>query len=82
MVIEEGCVFSPEQEHGSGTDRPPERIKSCDGCDYYGGKTHSVKCCNYYLITGIRRPCPMGEGCVVRAELGASRRKAMRVKHR
>ncbi len=38
----------------------------CQGCYYYGGNSDAVKCCSYYLITGIRRPCPAGEGCTVK----------------
>ena len=26
----------------------------------------TMDCCNYYLDTGMRRPCPAGAGCTVR----------------
>ena len=38
----------------------------CRGCFYYGGNSDAVKCCSYFLTTGIRRPCPPGEGCTVK----------------
>lgn len=49
----------------------------CEGCYFFGGRWETSKCCNYYLITGIRRPCPPGRGCTVRAGKGSTRRKAM-----
>ena len=47
---------------------PVERTvdKYCAGCIYRGGQSGYLKCCNYYLITDKRRPCPAGEGCTVR----------------
>ena len=40
----------------------------CDGCDYFGGYNRFSACCNYFLITGKRRPCPTGKECIVRSE--------------
>lgn len=37
--------------------------KSCKGCIYLG---EQVKSCDYFLITGKRRPCPPGEGCTAK----------------
>lgn len=34
------------------------------GCRYLG-KAGGLPCCNYYLTTGIRRPCPAGPKCTV-----------------
>ena len=64
-----------------GTDRQHKenRNNSCRGCFYCGGKTEYVKCCNYYLITGKRRPCEAGDGCTVRLDVTKVRRKAMKV---
>lgn len=52
----------------------------CDGCYYFGGRWEVVKCCNYYLITNQRRPCPPGEGCIVRQGGERESRKAMTIK--
>lgn len=54
----------------------------CEGCFYFGGRWETVKCCNYFLITGQRRPCPAGKGCIVRCDGGRSKRKAMTIKGR
>jgi hypothetical protein len=35
----------------------------CEGCVYYRGDFEINKCCNYYLDTGKRRPCPPGRDC-------------------
>ena len=52
----------------------------CDGCYYFGGRWESVKCCNYFLITGQRRPCPTGKECIVRLDGERPTRKAMTIK--
>lgn len=48
----------------------PVEVRTCDwyckGCIYRGGQSGLIKCCNYYLITNKRRPCPAGDGCTVR----------------
>lgn len=73
--------FALLQRPADGTDLRCKNKKShpCDGCYYFGGKAKAVQCCNYYLITGIRRPCDAGFGCTVRRD-EARRRKAMAVK--
>lgn len=39
----------------------------CTGCVYLGRwQRTGLKCCDYFLITDKRRPCPAGEGCTVR----------------
>jgi len=43
-----------------------KRNDPCRGCFYYGGNNDACRCCSYFLITGIRRPCPAGEGCTVK----------------
>lgn len=43
-----------------------KRNDPCRGCFYYGGNSDAVKSCSYFLTTGIRRPCPPGEGCTVK----------------
>ena len=44
------------------------------------GGPESVKSCNFYLITGIRRPCDAGESCTVRKDGAQSRRKPASIK--
>lgn len=46
--------------------KPKEKTTDsfCEGCIYFD----SYRVCNYYLITDIRRPCPPGKGCTVRAK--------------
>lgn len=52
----------------------------CEGCYYFGGRWEVTKCCNYFLITGERRPCQSGEACIVRKDGERSARRAMTVK--
>ena len=47
----------------------------CDGCWYFIGASDFDRCCCYYLITGIRRPCPPGKGCTVRINMTARKKK-------
>ena len=48
----------------------------CDNCVYSGAITGlSVRCCNYFLATGKRRPCPPGEGCTVKVGREGKRRR-------
>lgn len=35
----------------------------CEGCIYLDD---NIKTCDYYLLTGTRRPCPAGKDCTVR----------------
>lgn len=71
------------QNRSDGTDRRrKERQENpCKGCFYYGGKTEYVKSCNYYLITGNRRPCEAGENCTVRQDGSTDRRNPVRIKN-
>lgn len=43
-----------------------ERMRHCLGCKYMG-VAGTCGCCNYYLETGIRRPCSFGQKCPVKA---------------
>ena len=63
------------QDHAAGLDlrRKVREQHPCKGCYYFGGKQEYVKSCNYYLITGTRRPCDAGAGCTVRKD--GTRRK-------
>lgn len=70
----------PDRTDGTSRRHEVKTEHPCNGCFYYGGKTVVVKCCNYYLITGKRRPCEAGEFCTVRRDSGQTRRKAMTVK--
>ena len=38
----------------------------CQGCLHWRGANEATCCCNYYLDTGVRRPCQFGEGCTVK----------------
>ena len=50
--------------------------KYCDNCVYSSGITGlNMRCCNYYLATGQRRPCPPGKGCTVKVGREVKRRK-------
>lgn len=40
----------------------------CNGCIYLEGCYEQSATCDYYLITGKRRPCEPGKGCTVRLE--------------
>lgn len=71
------------QNHAVGSDLR-HKIKPanpCKGCCYYGGKAETVKCCNYYLITGVRRPCDAGNACTVRKDGTQDKRKPVRLKN-
>jgi hypothetical protein len=74
--------FAHLQNLAGGTDlrREQRRKNPCTGCYYYGGKAETVKCCNYYLITGRRRPCDAGLECTVRKDCTRVGRRAMTVK--
>jgi hypothetical protein len=50
----------------------------CEGCVYYKGDFDVNKCCNYFLDTGIRRPCPPGKDCTVKIERKRYREKKER----
>ena len=47
-------------------DNPKSEKDYCEGCIFYDGVYDSNKCCNYFLDTGMRRPCPPGKGCTVK----------------
>jgi hypothetical protein len=39
----------------------------CHNCIYFGGHGDpNWCCCNYFLLTDKRRPCPPGKGCTVK----------------
>ena len=73
-------AFAPTQKLAGGTGRRHKEKEPCEGCVYYGGCKKAVRCCNYYLITGNRRPCQQGAGCTVRAEGGRAKRKPMKIR--
>lgn len=82
MDSERNIGLHPIPDLADGTDRQrkKKRANPCKGCYYHGGKTENVKCCNYFLITGKRRPCEAGENCTVRCDGSQIRRKAMKIK--
>ena len=48
----------------------------CDNCVYSSLLNGlNTRCCNYFLATGQRRPCPPGEGCTVKVGREVKRRK-------
>lgn len=38
----------------------------CLDCKFFGGPAEFECCCNYFLTTDKRRPCPPGTGCTVK----------------
>lgn len=64
----------PDRTDGTGLQHDKEDKNPCVGCDYHGGYNRYSACCNYYLITGHRRPCPAGAGCTVRSATGNKQR--------
>lgn len=71
------CLQVPAD--GTGRRHKGKAENPCKGCFYCGGKTEYVKSCNYYLITGKRRPCEAGEGCTVKLDSMKARRKPLKV---
>lgn len=53
----------------------------CLNCIYCLGFCDVTWCCNYYLMTDKRRPCPSGKGCTVRVERKRKRTKKWRDKN-
>ena len=48
----------------------------CDDCVYYAKLgCGTMRCCNYFIKTDKRRPCPPGEGCTVKVGRKVNRRK-------
>ena len=48
----------------------------CDDCFYRGVLTGlATPCCNYFLMTNQRRPCPPGPGCTVKVRRKVKRRR-------
>lgn len=72
-------THSPSLADGTDRQHKKKRTNPCKGCYFYGGKTEYVTCCNYFLITGKRRPCEIGENCTVWIDGKQNRRKAMTV---
>lgn len=81
-MAERKSISIPSQGPADGTDRrhKPRKSHPCKGCFFFGGKAESVKCCNYYLITGKRRPCEPGKECTVRQDGSRSGRKSLNIK--
>lgn len=70
----ETAVYMQTHADGSDLRRRAKPQNPCKGCYFFGGKAEAVKCCNYYLITGKRRPCDVGAGCTVRKDGHQSRK--------
>lgn len=71
----EDLILVQNHAAGSSLRHKAKAQNPCEGCYFYGGKARAVKCCNYYLITGKRRPCDVGDDCTVRKD-GKNTRKA------
>lgn len=39
----------------------------CNGCVFKGYANANLYLCEYFLQTGVQRPCPAGTGCTVKA---------------
>ena len=44
----------------------------CVGCIYRRGSRGETSC-DYILMTGVRRPCPAGEGCTAKKTEGSKK---------
>jgi hypothetical protein len=44
--------------------------ENCMDCIYFTGHVEITWCCNYFLMTDHRRPCPPGTGCTVKQSRG------------
>lgn len=78
---ENGSIHFPSPAAGSDQRHREKKPNPCKGCKFYGGWTLEVCCCNYFLITGKRRPCETGAGCTVREDRKQVQRKAMKIKN-
>ena len=64
--MSDGYVESERNGDFSTLGRPERiRMRHCLGCKYMGTAA-AFGCCNYYLTTGIRRPCKFGQKCPVK----------------
>lgn len=54
--------------------------KYCDNC-LYRGKVAGMPCCEFYLRTNRRRPCPAGDGCTVKIGIDVKRKKRKNAKN-
>lgn len=83
-MIERKDGYTSLQDHADGTDQQRRKKveNPCEGCYYWGGMTKYVKSCNYYLITGQRRPCDCGENCTVRRDSSNVRRKSLHIREK
>ena len=70
MVRESGPVANPKI--------PKANNNYCEGCIFFRGDFEINRCCNYYIDTDKRRPCPPGEGCTVKIERKRYREKKER----
>lgn len=78
---EEDLIHLQDRADGTDRRRKGRQVHPCKGCFYHGGKTEYVKSCNYYLITGNRRPCDAGENCTVRRDGSRGRRNPLENKN-
>ena len=62
---------------------PTEKVnvcsKNCVNCRYFQKLYDYCHCCNYFLATGERRPCPAGDGCTVKVTKSEYRKMMSRL---
>lgn len=78
--LTEDSILVQSHAAGSSLQHKAKAQNPCEGCYFFGGKARAVRCCNYYLITGNRRPCDGGEECTVRKDGSRPGRKPVTLK--
>jgi hypothetical protein len=73
---EENAGVSAEAKEGWVMRQPDNKVcdEYCQDCSYFYGSSDYELCCNYYLDTDKRRPCPPGTGCTVKVYRAGKRR--------
>lgn len=57
------------------TKEAKKKVPKCPlDCIYNVWCDTNLRCCDYYLTTGNRRPCPAGKGCTVYVSTGQKKR--------
>lgn len=57
--------------------KPTQTVSECpSNCFFRGSLVNgTLHCCNYFLMTNKRRPCPAGAGCTVYVGRRVNRRR-------
>ena len=63
----DNLVWFAKKPEAKGYDLPMKtKVPKCpSNCIHYGRWDATTPCCDYFLNTGKRRPCPAGENCTV-----------------